>query len=325
MEQDYQSLYAMLDESGMQKWSETLQQQIQDYFTTLRHGDYQRWSEAISQLPGIVASRVNLRQDCIQIGQPEDLAEQDRDLLKLQLKRLMPWRKGPFSLFGINIDAEWRSDLKWRRLQPHIRSLQDRMVLDIGSGNGYYALRMLGEGARYIVGLDPTLLFLVQFTAINQYARQDRCSIVPLGIEHLPESDIAFDTVFSMGVLYHRWDPLSHLRQLQHCLRDSGELLLETLVIDGGSEDVLRPTDRYAKMNNVYQIPSVVVLLQWLEQAGFKQARVVDVSPVTVAEQRRTDWMKFESLSDFLKHDDHSMTIEGYPAPMRAMVVAESG
>ena len=325
MEHDYQSLYAMLDESGMRKWSATLQRQIRDYFAAPGHGDYQRWSGVISRLPGIVASEINLRRGCIRIGRPGDLAGQDRDLLERRLKCLMPWRKGPFSLFGINIDAEWRSDLKWRRLQPHIRSLRGRTVLDVGCGNGYYALRMAGEGARYIVGLDPTLLFLVQFTAINRYAAQDRISIIPLGIEHLPGTGLAFDTVFSMGVLYHQRDPLSHLRRLRHCLRDSGELVLETLVIDGNPGEVLQPAGRYAKMNNVFEIPSVAVLLQWLEQAGFRRARVPDVSATTVAEQRRTDWMEFESLPDFLRHDDHSKTIEGYPAPLRAVVVAESG
>ena len=47
-----------------------------------------------------------------------------------------------------------------------------------------------------------------------------------------------------------------------------------------------------------------------------------DVSITTVEEQRGTDWMRFQSLSDYLDPADHSRTVEGLPAPMRAVIVA---
>ncbi|MEW8068099.1 MAG: DUF1698 domain-containing protein, partial [Candidatus Thiodiazotropha endolucinida] len=42
----------------------------------------------------------------------------------------------------------------------------------------------------------------------------------------------------------------------------------------------------------------------------------------TIEEQRATEWMRFESLADYLDPADRSLTIEGYPAPRRAVFVA---
>ena len=132
----------------------------------------------------------------------------------------------------------------------------------------------------------------------------------------------AFDTVFSMGVLYHRKSPLDHLSQLRAQLVNGGELVLETLVVDGDENTVLVPMDRYAKMKNVYFIPSVAALIHWLQKSGFKNVRCVDVAVTSLEEQRKTDWLENESLIDFLDPNDHSKTIEGYPAPKRAVILA---
>ncbi|PMC22346.1 tRNA 5-methoxyuridine(34)/uridine 5-oxyacetic acid(34) synthase CmoB, partial [Klebsiella aerogenes] len=44
-----------------------------------------------------------------------------------------------------------------------------------------------------------------------------------------------------MGVLYHRRSPLDHLWQLKDQLAPGGELVLETLVIEGDENTVLVP------------------------------------------------------------------------------------
>lgn len=49
------------------------------------------------------------------IRDPELSAGETRRLNSI-LEQLKPWRKGPFSLYGINIDTEWRSDWKWDRV-----------------------------------------------------------------------------------------------------------------------------------------------------------------------------------------------------------------
>lgn len=39
-------------------------------------------------------------------------------------------------------------------------------------------------------------------------------------------------------------------------------------------------------------------------------------------DQRKTDWIDTESLTDVLDPDDPQKTVEDYPAPVRAIIVA---
>lgn len=320
---DYEKLLDTLEDNAMGDWARLLVTQLPEYFESMNHGDYPRWLSAVENLPSIPVSKFDLNADSICIGSDKDGSDEQRQLLKQQLTTLMPWRKGPFNLFGVFIDSEWQSNIKWARIKDHIKPLDNKLVLDIGCGNGYYGWRMLGANAKQVVGLDPTLLFAMQFAAIKKYLPDSAIDIIPFGIQALTDTVLNFDTVFSMGVIYHRRDPIEHLRQLMSCLRPGGELVLETLVIESDDIEVLIPDKRYAKMNNVWAIPNTSALLNWVNDAGFHHARVIDVSKTTSNEQRRTEWMKFESLNDFLDKQDKSKTIEGYPAPTRAIVLAE--
>ncbi|MEN0108998.1 MAG: tRNA 5-methoxyuridine(34)/uridine 5-oxyacetic acid(34) synthase CmoB, partial [Pseudomonas sp.] len=226
-----------------------------------------------------------------------------------------------FHLFGVHIDTEWRSDWKWDRVSPHI-DLTGKRVLDVGCGNGYYQWRMLGAGADSVIGIDPNWLFFCQFQAVQRYLPNLRAWHLPFALEDLPAGLEGFDTVFSMGVFYHRRSPIEHLLALKDCLVKGGELVLETLVIEGDVNQVLVPEDRYAQMRNVWFLPSVPALELWLRRAGFSEVRCVDVSVTSVDEQRSTEWMRYQSLSHFLDPDDHSKTVEGLPAPMRAVITA---
>ena len=125
-----------------------------------------------------------------------------------------------------------------------------------------------------------------------------------------------------MGVLYHRRSPVDHLYELKGALRAGGQLVLETLMIEGDAQAVLTPPGRYAKMRNVWFIPSVAALELWLTRCGFTGIRCVDINRTTTGEQRATDWMTDESLTDFLDPLDPAKTIEGHPAPMRAIFIA---
>jgi tRNA (mo5U34)-methyltransferase len=320
---DYIKLIDVLKDNEMDDWSSLLGAQLFEYFSNIKHGDYPRWKSAIENLPVIAEPSFNFNSDSIVIGSEKECTDEQQQLIKEQLEELMPWRKGPFNLFGIDIDTEWRSNWKWDRLKDQIKPLENKMVLDIGCGNGYYGWRMLGENAKYIVGMDPTLLFYMQYSAIKKYLPDANLEIIPLGIQDLPKSPLNFDTVFSMGVIYHRRDPIEHLEQLMNCLNTGGELILETLVIDSDQLEDLQPEDRYSKMNNVWSIPSCSLLIEWAKAAGFKNARIIDVTKTTVEEQRKTAWTRFESLSDFLDKEDHNKTVEGYPAPIRAILIAE--
>jgi tRNA (mo5U34)-methyltransferase len=281
-----------------------------------------KWLETIESLPDATISTCDLSADTIQIGDTADLNSSDAQQLHDALFDLKPWRKGPFQVFDTFIDTEWRSDWKWNRVSPHISSLQGRKVLDVGCGTGYHCWRMLGDGADYVLGIDPSMRFLVQYLAIQKYLDDRRFDFLPIGIEDMPSDMRLFDSVFSMGVLYHRRDPINHLLELKDLITDGGELVLETLIIDQCDGGVLTPENRYAQMRNVWSIMTVDKILNLLDKAGFKNSRCVDQSVTSLDEQRRTEWMQFHSLKEFLAPDDVSKTIEGYPAPKRGLFIA---
>lgn len=302
-------------------WAQQLPAQIAAGLDPARWGDLPAWRAALERLPALRPTTLDFRTG-VRIGNAEDATDAEREALRDALMALHPWRKGPFELFGLHLDSEWRSDWKWQRLAPHIDPLDGRLILDVGCGNGYYCLRMLGAGARRVLGIDPSPRFVLQFEAVRRYAGSLPADVLPLGIEQLPPGLAAFDTVFSMGVFYHRRSPFDHLRELRELLRPGGQLVLETLVIEGGPGQVLVPESRYARMPNVWFLPSPATLVSWLRKAGFATPRVVDVTPTTGAEQRRTPWMHFESLADFLDPRNPAQTREGHPAPRRAIALA---
>ncbi len=320
---DYPRMQAHLRGAGLSAWSDRLAVQLEDYFRLNRHGDFDDWHDAVKALPAVTPEQVVLEEPVVRIGSGNEIDEVARGHMERQLRRLMPWRKGPFSFFGVEIDAEWRSDMKWSRLSEITASLRDRRILDVGCGNGYYGWRMLGEGASLVIGTDPTLRFIMQFQAAKKYLEDKPLYVLPFGLEALDVDLLSFDTVFSMGVIYHRKDTAAHLSALFRCLRGGGELVLESLVVDGDYSSLLVPDGRYAKMNNVWRIPSCLTLQNWIRDAGFGDVQLVDVSTTRVDEQRATDWMMFESLADFLDPADLSKTIEGYPAPRRAIFTAQ--
>lgn len=319
----YQPLFDTLDQAGLGKWRQQLEDQICERLARERHGKMPMWQQALSALPEVQPSHIELKEK-VAIGHAADLADFDREAFIDLVKTFHPWRKGPYQLFDILLDTEWRSDWKWERVVPHISSLKGRRVLDVGGGNGYHGWRMVGEEAKLVLGIDPTLVFTMQYQLMQHFIQSERHFVVPIGIEHMPEGLGWFDTVFSMGVLYHRKSPLEHLMELRSCLRSGGELVLETLIIDGELGMSLMPEERYAKMRNVWFIPSVETMLLWLRRCGFKNARCVDTDVTSLQEQRRTEWMTFESLADFLDPEDSSKTIEGYPAPERGVFIAEA-
>lgn len=316
---DYQPLYRVLDQIGSEDWAKSLASQVEKVFSGQAHGDLARWQQAVDDLPVPTPSHIDLL-DSVAIGTEMDLTEPFKQQMRDSLMKLHPWRKGPYSLFGINIDTEWRSDWKWDRLKDHIAPLQNRLVLDVGCGNGYHCWRMLGAGARLVVGIDPTLLSVMQFQAVRKLYGEAPIFILPIGVEQLPAEMRVFDTVFSMGVLYHRRSPIDHLLELKGCLRPGGELVLETLVVMGGPDTVLLPDQRYAQMRNVWFLPSCDALMKWLRRCGFKNIKLCDVTKTSVQEQRSTEWMTFNSLQDFLDPENDELTSEGLPAPVRAII-----
>lgn len=321
---DYKPLVQRWQDTPLQVWGDQLELQIGADFHPARYGDLPKWLAALDALPTITADQVTLDQATVGVAGQSALDAETKVALEQTLRELHPWRKGPFDLFGVHIDTEWRSDWKWQRLESHIKPLTGRRVLDVGCGSGYHCWRMLGAGASEVIGIDPGPLFVVQFWALQKYIQNPDIWVLPLGIQHVPAALKGFDTVFSMGVLYHRRSPMDHLLELRDCLVAGGELVLETLVIDAGHDQCLVPGERYARMGNVWFLPSPQMLCNWLKKTGFRDVEVVDVTTTTVHEQRSTDWMRFHSLAEFLDPDDATRTIEGHPAPLRAIVRASA-
>jgi len=320
----YPGLSGILDYAHAEAWAEILPKQLADALDASKHAKLTSWFDLLGRLPQVPSQFRRLDSEAIQFGQEDELNEAGRELLQQQLLSLHPWRKGPYRLFGITVDTEWRSDLKWDRLKDHISPLKRRLVLDVGCGNGYHCWRMLGAGAKAVIGIDPLVLNVMQFLFIKKLLGVAPVHVLPLAMEDVPSGLKAFDTVFSMGVLYHRRSPFDHLLELKSSLRPGGELVIETLVVDGDASTVLLPAARYAKMRNVWFIPSSDALVGWLQRVGFVNVRPINITATTTEEQRSTPWMRFQSLADFLDGDDPRRTCEGLPAPKRAIFIANN-
>lgn len=280
-------------------------------FSAKHHGDYERWANAISALPNDPSARL-----CVEENNLVRIETQLEDhTLKNTLVQLRPWRKGPFKAGSLDIDTEWRSDWKWSRLAPHIH-VKGHRILDIGSGNGYFGWQYLAAGANQVIGIDPTLLFCMQHQAVQHFARNPHNHVIPLGIEEIPTST-QFDTVLSMGVIYHRKDPAEHIRKVRQLTRPGGTVIIESLI---SPTTGFKPQGRYARMRNVSCIPSTDDLCLWMRAEGLQDVRILDITATTTSEQRTTEWMHFESLQEALDPSDPTRTIEGYVAPVRAIL-----
>ena len=322
MKIDYEDLLNFCAGEALNQWLDALPGTLAAEFTLQKHGRLNEWFNILHALPDIQAGHLDLGDPVIRIGSSKEIQVEQQRALESTLRQLHPWRKGPFEIFGIHIDTEWRSDLKWARLETAIQPLHNRLVLDVGCGSGYHCWRMLGAGAKRVIGIEPTMLYVMQFHAIKYFTHGLAVDVLPLSLEDLPDKLQAFDTVFSMGVMYHRRSPLDHLLKLHSCLKPGGELILETLIIDGQAGKTLLPEGRYAKMRNVWFIPDIPTLKTWLKRCRYSNIKVIDINQTSTREQRSTSWMQFESLQDFLSPENPTLTIEGHPAPLRAIVTA---
>ena len=288
----------------------------------VNNGNISKWTITLDELKVMPKGEIELNEPYIRIAQNSI----DPIVLERALKRLLPWRKGPFIFNNLKLESEWQGDLKWKRLQKHITPLKNRRVLDVGAGNGYFTLRMAMEGASKALGIEPFLLFNYQYTAIKSLTNNTtNTMLLPIRLEEMPKLAV-FDSVFSMGVLYHQRDHMQHLSQLKEMMAPGAELILETLVVDGPNGYSLIPEGRYAQMRNVHCLPSIETLKSWLVQANFKNIQVIDISKTTPEEQRKSEWIgdNAASLEDFLDPSDSSLTKEGHPAPTRAIIICQN-
>ena len=314
----FDSFFRATEGSKLQKWARTLPATIEERMALPRHGLLPKWCATLDAIQSSSPS-IESNQGYVSI---DGITGLSAEVLKEHLMVLSPWRKGPWKIGEVTIDTEWHSDWKWERIVDALGDLSGKTILDVGCGNGYHAYRMALAGAKIVVGIDPGMLSVVQAQLIQKLAPQVPAWVLPLGIDDMPQNLGRFDLVFSMGVLYHRKSPLEHLLHLKGLLEMGGQLILETLVMPEEFGDLLVPKDRYAKMRNVWFLPSISQLILWLERCGYHSIEVVNENSTSIEEQRSTEWMTNESLEDFLDPTDSTQTVEGYPAPLRVTIKA---
>lgn len=280
------------------------------------------YHQAVQAVQDIQSDWYDFSDAVVKVGHPEELTPAQYQRFYQTLQIFCPWKKGPFQLFGITIDAEWRSDWKWDRVLPQIDSLNNRRVADIGCHNGYFMFRMAAEKPKCVIGFEPVAKHFWNFQLIQNIVKQPMLTFELLGVEHIHFYPNFFDTIFCLGILYHHRNPINLLGKLREALAPKGEIVIDCQGIPGELPVALTPRKRYAQARGIWFLPTQSCLENWLLRAGFTQIHCFFAQPLSLQEQRRTPWAAIDSLREFLNPDDFSLTLEGYPAPWRYYVIA---
>ena len=281
---------------------------------------YRKLLESVRHLR---ADHLDFEGDVVQIGKAEELQSSELARVEKVLRSLMPWRKGPFSIFGIDVEAEWRSNRKWRRVLPALPDLEGKIIADIGASNGYYMFRMARHNPALVLGFEPYLHHYFTFRLLNGFAGVDNLQMEPLGVEQISLFEKSFDIIFLMGIIYHRSSPVDMLRDIKKAMKPGATLIVESQAIPGKEPVALFPEKRYAKVPGTYFVPTATCLRNWLTRVGFQEVEIFFEHRMNRSEQRKTDWMAFESYTDFIDPDNPELTVEGYPAPIRVYLKAQ--
>jgi tRNA (mo5U34)-methyltransferase len=300
------------------EWQKLLDPYKKDFFGIKKDKRIELWQKILLELPSPLDKTVEMSSE---VKIDFDWTPQDSVETKDLLLQLVPWRKGPFLINDVFIDSEWCSHFKWDRFLELNVDLNDKTVLDVGSGNGYYGFRMLGLGAKEVLCLEPNLTHFSQFLAINNFAQSKKIQMLPERLESIEIDKPYFDVIFSMGLLYHQRDPGEHLRLLASHLKKEGRIVIETIVTPEDYKEVLVPSDRYANMPNVWSVHNEIGLEKIILEQGLEIIDSTEAVMTTVEEQRATQWMPFRSFESALEEGNPERTIEGFPAPLRKFVV----
>lgn len=267
--------------------------------------------------------RFDIHDDAPRFQHPDVASLNESQLAALQA--MSPWRKGPWDFAGTRIDAEWRSELKWHRILDLLPPLDGEHVIDVGSNNGYYAHRLLHHGARSVLALDPTALYVHQALAAEGLMPERPVVTIPDGLELLAFMPRSASLILLMGILYHHSDPLYVLRLCSDALAAKKHLLIETIVLPGEEPTALFVPRRYAGAKGFYWLPTLSCLKAWIQRANLRVVAELPPVPTREVEQRSTRWREGASLAEGLMESDPSRTIEGHPAPQRVALLCTRG
>ncbi len=278
---------------------------------------WERWREGADAVVAVKADFLKVTAGTVCLGSHQALSDSDAAKIDYGLKAFLPWKKGPYSIFGREIDSEWRSDLKWDRIAPFLGSIEGQVIADIGCHNGYYMYRLRDLGAKCVLGFEPMPINFYNHQLLQNIYPVPEISLELFGVEHIDLFPESFDAILCMGILYHHTDPVGLLRKMRRALHPKGRIIIDCQGIAGADSLSLTPTGRYAGATGVWFLPTLTCLQNWIRRAGFSQQTVIYSAPLDSKEQRATPWAELKSLSDFLDKGDKSKTVEGHPAPWR--------
>ncbi len=255
--------------------------------------------------------------------------------LRALLKMLIPWRKGPYCIWGTFIVSEWQSHLKWTRMAPTLlAAVAGKRVIDIGANNGYFMLRLLPAQPAWVLGLEPTLHYAAQYDLLRvclargaQAAALLRQELVTAGYAALAYLQQTADVILLLGILYHHRDPLGILRLVHGALRTGGRVLIDCQGIteNAGTQSqqplILVPEQRYGGKRGFWFLPTPAALYAWLRRTGFTRMETIYTGKLEVTEQRQTPWAPGPSFPEGLRAGQQQ-TVEGYSSPLRTYVWA---
>lgn len=299
---------------------ETRRNELAAQFIKIEH--WNSLKKILTELPEKKTELFEINDGEIFIGKRDELNAEEHELLRKAIYALIPWRKGPYSLFDHKIDSEWVLKSKWERVSPLLDNPAGRRIIDIGGNNGYFSFRLLKYDPKFILNIDPSGRCYFQFHLFQRFLQEQRIQFELLGVEDCPLMPNFFHTALFMGIIYHCRAPIDALQQVLSCLKPGGQMIFESITVPGDGPTSLSVPDRYAKMRNCWFIPTKDCMVSWAHKAGFKEIEIVSDIAHPASEQRKTELMPYESFEDFLDPEDATKTAEGYPAPRRTIVVA---
>ena len=300
--------------------SDEIIKRCNEQIKTFNNPNIDKFHEGYINLPTIQQIKTSSKNNDIRISGIKKLSTTQNIKIEKALEKMIPWRKGPFTFFNTKIDSEWQSNKKWNRLKKHLPNITNKNILDIGCGNAYTMFKLLDYNPSKIIGLDPSQVAIYQYFCVQKYYKEKSIHFLPLGWDACEYIQNHFHLILCMGVFYHQQDPINMLKTIKKSLTKNGELILETLIINVKKEYILFPKSRYAKMRNIYYIPSITALENMIKKAGFKDIKILNINQTSIREQRSTKWTFQESLKDFIDPKNKNKTIEGYPSPKRIMI-----
>jgi tRNA (mo5U34)-methyltransferase len=273
----------------------------------------------LRELPDVKTGFFIRDNSVFQIGKADDLKGENLKKMNDCLTMMRPWKKGPLNLFGTDIETEWRSDWKWKRLVEHIDSLDQHVVCDLGCANGYFMFRMLHDfDPALIVGIDPNHKAWLEFQCFQKFVQSDKLVLEVMDGDCMDKLVGMFDTVFCLGVLYHTTDPISMLRKIYTSMKAGGQLVVDCQGIPGDDPVALFPKTRYTNAKGFWFLPTITTLKNWLTRTNFGKIEVFYSELLSTEEQHANpDWANMTSLHEGLDPNDSTKTKEGYPAPHR--------